>query len=479
MARHSFTETTVICEILPTQAVIISVLLSQEDTITTTRPTYVIFMMNKPGKVFALLFIFAQSSLLYAKELVYLPGTPASAQTASESYRTITENSAADHKQVLSQYSSSAISGSLNQAVFEQNAKQLMMGLPKKNPITVLKKTFSKVTDEHSKWIGTVAGDADSSVAITTYKGVSVGRIETAGRVYQLKPSRNDDYIIEELNMQAFPNCDNDLQHIIQSPGKNQDQLKFERSASAADPVVIDLLAVYTPAARIKNGGHTGIQALIQAAVDIANLAFTDSNMDIVFQLVHTTQVNYVEGTSSQDLVWIRDDPGVKNLRNDKAADMVSLITAGNYCGIGYVQRNPGASFEDFAYQVTADDCAVGNLTFAHEHGHNMGMEHDPANGASPANASFVYSYGHFVNGSYRTVMSYPHECIGGCTRVAHFSNPNVMHNSAATGIANQRDNARTGRFTAPIVADFRTPQSADDDDFLLFLPAILSGSKQ
>ena len=112
---------------------------------------------------------------------------------------------------------------------------------------------------------------------------------------------------------------------------------------------MIDLLAVYTAAARIQNGGAAGIQALIQAAVDNANLAFTDSNMDIVFQLVHTAEVNRVEGTSSDDLIWVRNDPGVKNLRNLRGADMVSLITAGDYCGRGYVQRNPGPSFEDLA----------------------------------------------------------------------------------------------------------------------------------
>ena len=436
-------------------------------------------MMNKSGKVLALLLFLMQANLLYARDLVYLADGKNNDETVSGAYQAITENSAVDLKQARSQYSISAISGSINQAIFAQGANQLMIGLPEQNSISVIEKSFSIVTTEHSKWIGTVSGDPDSSVAITNYKGVSMGRIETGGRVYLLKPAGQKDYIIEELDILAFPDCDTDFQNVIRSPDNSPDTHRFDSSASVADPVVIDLLAVYTPAARAKNGGHLGIQALIQAAVDNANLAFTDSNMDIEFQLVHSTQVNYVEGDSGDDLIWVRDDPGIRNLRNNKAADMVSLITAGDYCGRGYVQRNPGASFENFAYQVTADDCAVGNLTFAHEHGHNMGMEHDPANGTSSSNASFLHSFGHYVNGSYRTVMSYSSPCTSGCNRVPHFSNPNVTHNSVATGIANQRDNARTGRLTAPIVAAFRTPQASDDDDFLLFLPAILSGSKQ
>ena len=136
---------------------------------------------------------------------------------------------------------------------------------------------------------------------------------------------------------------------------------------------------------------------------------------------------------------------------------MVSLmVESGSACGVGFVMRSPGAGFASSAFQVTARSCAVGNLSFAHEHGHNMGFEHDPANGTTPANASFPYSFGHFVNGSYRTVMSYSTQCSSGCTRVAHFSNPDILHNGVPTGIADQRDNARSGDATAPIVAKFR-----------------------
>ena len=85
-----------------------------------------------------------------------------------------------------------------------------------------------------------------------------------------------------------------------------------------------------------------------------------------------------------------------------------------------------------------------------------MGMEHDPANGTTPANASYPYSFGHYVDGSYRTVMSYSNQCTMGCTRVAHFSNPNVNHNGVPTGIANQRDNHRTANNVAFTVANFR-----------------------
>ncbi len=129
----------------------------------------------------------------------------------------------------------------------------------------------------------------------------------------------------------------------------------------------------------------------------------------------------------------------------------------GGYCGLGYVMRNVSASFESSAFQVTDRGCAVGNLSWPHEHGHNMGMEHNPENSSAyPSGASYPYSFAHYVNGSYRTVMSYSSPCTSGCTRVAHFSNPNVNHNGVPTGIANQRDNHRTANNVAFTVANFR-----------------------
>jgi hypothetical protein len=97
-----------------------------------------------------------------------------------------------------------------------------------------------------------------------------------------------------------------------------------------------------------------------------------------------------------------------------------------------------------------------------------MGMEHDPANGYPPASASYPWSFGHFVNASYRTVMSYSNQCGDGCPRVPHFSNPAVLHAGVATGIADQRDNHRTADLTAPIVANFRAQTCTINFDYTL-----------
>jgi hypothetical protein len=82
-----------------------------------------------------------------------------------------------------------------------------------------------------------------------------------------------------------------------------------------------------------------------------------------------------------------------------------------------------------------------------------MGSQHNPENGSGP---TFPYGFGHYVNGSYRTVMSYVDPCTSGCTRVAYFSNPNVIFNGQPTGINNARDNARSINNTADVITGYR-----------------------
>jgi hypothetical protein len=220
----------------------------------------------------------------------------------------------------------------------------------------------------------------------------------------------------------------------------------------------IDVMVLYTPQARIGAGGTPQILAAIQNAVDLANSVFNNSDVFTRFNLVHSAQISYNDsGNISSDLSWIRNNPSITSLRNSNTADLVSLIVedGGGSCGVGYVMRSPDPSFEQYGFQVTVRSC-IPNLTWSHEHGHNMGMEHDPANGVPPFAASYQWSFAQFVDGEFRTVMSYSNQCFFGCPRVGRFSNPAINFNGYPTGIANQRDNHRTANLTDDVVANFR-----------------------
>ena len=358
--------------------------------------------------------------------------------------------------------------GDIDESVLTAGAPGLTIAVPGKPDLEFDRHSEQRRGPRSIVWRG--QGQLDrSNVTLTLHEGLLYGRIESGGDIFAIRPGANGRTVVEKINSESFaPEWGHDAAthgHEKVPPVTSGSRLQpgsFSQpnaTASADGTVQIVLMSVYTPQARAAAGGTAQIQAQIQAAVDQANTAFIDSNMIARYFLSHTEEMAYTDsGNIETDLNWVTGNSTVASLRNTSSADMVSLITSngGGYCGIGWVQRNPGAGFAGYAFQVTALGC-LANSTLSHEHGHNLGMEHDPASaGVSPSGASYPWSFGHYVDGAFRTIMSYD-VCSQGCPRVLHFSNPDVSYNGIPTGVLNQRDNAQTGDATAPIVANFRS----------------------
>lgn len=370
-----------------------------------------------------------------------------------------------------SPYGTLATAGEIDATELAKGKQRLKLILPDGKFIELKRNKFKKRSEDDAFWGGSVSGYADSQAMLTIKKKRLAGRIRIGEDVYEVRPDGSWKkfghlrHVVEKLDLSSFPGCSAEEHQHELTAGVSADSsgllLPQDTNITAADSgiITIDLLSVYTPNARAKAGGLNEIEAMIQAAVDVANTAFTESNMSVRYNLVHTAEVNYTAtGDTGDALRWVDDDPEVAALREQFGADMVSLIVdTASSCGTAWVQRNPGSSFAAYAFQATDIDCAVGNMTFAHEHGHNMGMEHNPENSsATSSTASYPWSFAHYVDGSYRTVMSYSAPCSNGCSRVARFSNPSVNYAGEPAGIADERQNALTGDYTAPIVAAFR-----------------------
>ena len=109
--------------------------------------------------------------------------------------------------------------------------------------------------------------------------------------------------------------------------------------------------------------------------------------------------------------------------------------------------------FASNAFNVVDRTCAAGNLSYAHELGHNMGLQHDPNNASSSPAYPYAYGYQHPA-GAFRTVMAYP--CpTGACPRLMYFANPSVSYSGMPTGTASQ-NTALALNNTASTVANFR-----------------------
>lgn len=292
----------------------------------------------------------------------------------------------------------------------------------------------------------------EGTATLSVRSGLVAGLINTPdGTAYEIQPQLDGRQLLAELDHDKYQPCG---EHLVPAP---RPQIQAEPiSQYADDGSTLDIMVVYTDDARAAAGGTAQIEATVQSAVDLTNTAYANSQIVPRLRLVHTSELAYTEtGDVSADLNFVTNDPTVAALRNQYGADLVSFIVeTSGYCGVGWLMTAAESSFASHAFNVVLRTCAAGNLTLAHEAGHNQGCNHDPAN--SGGSSIYPYAYGHFVNGSYRTIMSYTSGCTSGCPKAPHFSNPAVSYAGQPTGIANQRDNHQTINNTASTVANFR-----------------------
>ena len=307
-------------------------------------------------------------------------------------------------------------------------------------------------------WVGGIEGIEGSFVSLAADADAVAGTITMPGALYRLSPEDGSVQLLEQLDPRAFE-PDGPPVPVELSPTRS------EASASTiAGGSIIDVLGIYTTAARIAAGGAAAMHATIAEGVAEANTAYTNSLVSQRVRLVNTTEVSYVEsGDAQTDLSRLRSPAdgyldAVQGIRDQYGADLVVLVTEtlGNECGRAYEMTIPGASFATSAFAVVKRTCITGQFSLAHEIGHNMGAGHDRSTGCSGA-YPFACGYQDPSN-RFRTIMAY--DCPVSCPRVLYFSNPNVTYLGLPTGVAdalpNAADNARTLNNTAAIVANFR-----------------------
>jgi hypothetical protein len=306
-------------------------------------------------------------------------------------------------------------------------------------------------------WKGSLL-DLPGEASIAVQDGVMTGTVFANDTVYEIRYRGNGEHEVREIIPSEFPSDDDPSADVAidvpDVPGSGASGAQVAGDSGSQ----IDVMVVYTNGARASVGGTAAMQSLIDLALANANTAYANSGVTQRVRLVHTAEVTYTEAGSNTDLNRLMT-PGdgyldnVQTMRDQYGADMVSLLGNGYACGLAFMMGAPSTAYEGYAFSVVDQTCAAGNLSLAHEMGHNMGLNHDPAHASgSPA---FTYAYGfQQPSGLFRTVMAYP--CpSGACPRLMYFSNPNVSYNSHATGTSSQ-NNALALNNTANTVANFR-----------------------
>ena len=339
------------------------------------------------------------------------------------------------------------------------DAPALSMNLFDNTEMGVTKTKVERPRADRLVWHG--RGDDGSQVALSVVKGALAGTVYRFGQTFDIVPDGDGLYRVSELDAAAFPTDDPEFDTVPAADAKTGTPRGAPSvpTMSADGVPQIDVMVVWTPAARNAVGGtQAAIESLVQSAVANANLAYTNSGVNARLRLVHSEEVSFTETNIQSDLTSLATAGDgvldrVPSLRDQYGADIVTMIgngyVAGGSCGYGYIMSTPATSFAPWAFDVVDQSCAAGYLSYAHEVGHNEGLQHDPPN--SSVSPAYPYAYGYQdPSGAFRTVLSY-----GSSQRVPFFSNPSVLYNTLPTGTASQ-NNAAALNLTAPIVTQFR-----------------------
>ena len=227
-------------------------------------------------------------------------------------------------------------------------------------------------------WSGGVIGDPMGSVAMAVNGDVVSGVVRTQGRVYMIRSEGSRQYSIREVDRSELPEG---------APPLVPRSLVDSDPAPAAfvdDPGRVDIAVFYTPAAQEDAGGTDQINALIDVWIADTNGAYVRSDIQHRLNLVLREQVSYTEGADSEDNSVVgqalnclseEDDEcldAVHDQRETYSADLVHLIVSNS---VPDYPRVCGAAYITGSFGVSHLDC--GSDTFAHEIGHNSGVNHD------------------------------------------------------------------------------------------------------
>ncbi|MFQ3536929.1 MAG: M12 family metallo-peptidase [Aggregatilineales bacterium] len=321
-------------------------------------------------------------------------------------------------------------------------------------------------------WIGHIVGKPASEVVLSFDQGTMHGHINLVDQLFGVEYSGSGGlHYVLELNPANFEPCGGGLTPPATTPlpiesteAVQTEAPPFPPPSDVAGNPIIDVMVVYTSAARSAAGGTQAMLNEINTAVNLTNQSYANTNVNQRIRLVYAAEVAYTEpnnmNTDLNRLTSTNDGfmDEVHVWRNQFKADLVALITnTGQYCGLAWLMTYP--NFSNYGFSVTMRSC-INNFTFGHELGHNMGSAHNPEDASS---AYYSYSYGYRVNNvsvPFRTVMAY--NCSSpGCPRINYWSNTALTYYGQPMGTATQNNRLSLNN-TASIVADFRTNMLTD-----------------
>jgi hypothetical protein len=248
---------------------------------------------------------------------------------------------------------------------------------------------------------GTVDGSSPGDRCDILVEGGRIsGDIDISSGRYRILPvGQGDVHAVVEVKSEAYPNeAESPPVPRAAAPDERPRAVEEDRELCDARPAPgqapktfgpVRVMILYTPAARASSAN---IQSDIRLLMDQLKQAFsldrTGGNFSVSVELANAQEVRYAESASMDtdlDRLTNPRDPVlgyIHGLRDRYGADLVHLlikVQPGGPCGIGWLNAPMSIASAATAFSVSDRECAINNYSFAHELGHNFGMNHDRA----------------------------------------------------------------------------------------------------
>ncbi|QES43509.1 hypothetical protein DEJ49_23260 [Streptomyces venezuelae] len=249
------------------------------------------------------------------------------------------------------------------------------------------------------------------------------------------------------------------------------DSLTNRAPADPADPVVIDVLAGYTPPAVRRVGGEPAMAARIRMAESYMNQALADSGVAARIDVIDTYDTGYSGTQTAADMLEKLSDPQDRELgatahrkREELGVDLVTVINDVPVGSSGQASLPTKGQFDDeLAYSAVDVQSLTEWYNLGHELGHNLGLFHDRATLEQQAGKEGYQEYLNSPSGTgyitprrdHHTVMAYSSSCGKPCKPVNQYSNTENTIEGQPLGDENN-NNAALARRSAPVVAGYR-----------------------
>jgi len=350
------------------------------------------------------------------------------------------------------------------------NEDSVLLSLPSNQKLRFIRKHFEAENSNNFKWSGRIPGTFSSGTFVVRNGNVTANIQDENLESYHIEPIGDGVHALIHIDKSTPSVCGNENEMQSNALSTTVGMLKATApvaaiplaAPTAENPVDIDVMVAFTPAAR---AAYSDMAALIDLAITEANHSYKDSGVHIRLNLVDSfefkSQKDDCDWSNTCLLKVFPRSEEVKNRRDGSGADVAILIYVGKYYGIcgeaATLLADAGNAFAVVEYSCIR----AGDYTFAHEIGHLQGAQHDEKD--SPW-GTYDHGYIHpseIRSESFSTIMATSTSCLTGpyrthCPRIPYWSNPNIFYNGIAMGTAELNNNARMLNETAQMVAGFR-----------------------